>query len=106
MPDFDFMEYPEAQHLFSALRFSGEDPDAGKGYIMHLVGATEAFVGLLLTLNKWVPVALVILVPISINIVLFHVMVNLPNVLPALLVAVVNAYLITLHWHSYKPMFQ
>ncbi len=106
MPDFDFTGYPEAEHLFNALRFSGEDPEAGKGYIMDLVGATEAIVGLLLILKKWVPFALVMLVPISINLVMFHIMVNLPNIGPAVLVAAVNAYLIYLHWDSYRGLFK
>jgi len=106
MPDFDFTGYPEAEHLFNALRFSGEDPTASKGYIMHMVGATEAIVGLLLVLKKWVPLALVMLVPISVNVVMFHLMVNLPNIGPALLVAVVNAYLMYLNWGAYKGMFR
>lgn len=105
MPDFDFTGYPEAEHLFEALRFSGEDPEAGKGYIMGLVGLTEAVVGLLLILKKWVPFALVVLVPISINIVLFHAFVNLPNIGPALLVAILNGFLMYKHWDSYRSLF-
>ncbi len=106
MPDFDFTGYPEAQHLFDALRFSGEDPNAGKGYIMHLVGATEAIIGLLLLIKKWVPLALVMLVPISINIVMFHLMVNLPNIGPAMAVAIVNGYLMYRNWDAYKGVFR
>ncbi|MDT0555640.1 DoxX family protein [Patiriisocius hiemis] len=105
MPDFDFTGYPEAEHLFNALRFSGDDPEAGKGYIMNLVGLTEAVVGLLLIFRKWVPFALVMLVPISINIVLFHAFVNLPNIGPAILVAVLNGYLMYKNWEAYKPLF-
>ena len=105
MPDFDFTGYPEAEHLFNTLRFSGEEP-AGKGYIMNLVGLTEVIVGLLLIIRKWVSFALVMLVPISINIVLFHAFVNLPNIGPAIFVAIVNAYLIYRNWDSYKTLFQ
>ena len=106
MPDFDFTGYSEAEHLFNALRFSGDDPDAGKGYIMYMVGATEALVGLLLLLKKWVPLALVMLVPISINLVMFHIMLNLPNIGPALIVALVNGYLLYRNWEAYKGMFR
>ncbi|MEL6809747.1 MAG: DoxX family membrane protein [Bacteroidota bacterium] len=105
MPDFDFTGYPEAEYLFNALRFSGDDPEAGKGYIMGLVGLTEAVVGLLLIFKKWVPFALVMLVPISVNIVLFHAFVNLPNIGPAILVAAVNVYLMYKHWDYYRPLF-
>ena len=106
MPDFDFTGYPEAEHLFNTLRFSGHGDEAtGHGYVMNMVGATEAIVGLLLVLKKWVPLALIMLVPISINVVAFHLMVNLPNIGPAALVAVVNAYLIYQNWYSFKSLF-
>ncbi len=105
LQDFDFTGFPEAEHLFNSLRYSGHDAVAGKGYIMHLVGLTEVIVGLLLIIKKWVPFALVMLVPISINIVLFHAFVNLPNIAPAILVAVINTYLIYRNWDHYRPLF-
>jgi len=105
MPDFDFTGYPEAEHLFNALRFSGENPESGKGYILTLVGLTETTVGLLLVLKKWVPFALAMLVPISINIVAFHLMVNLPNIGPALFIAIINAYLIYKNRAKYACVF-
>ncbi|MFT5102483.1 MAG: putative oxidoreductase [Candidatus Latescibacterota bacterium] len=105
MPDFDFTGYLEAQYLFDALRFSGDDPEASKGYIMGLVGVIEVVVGLFLLFRKWVPFALVMLVPISINLVCFHAFVNLPNIGPAILVAVLNAYLMYKNWDAYRSMF-
>ncbi|MGK0385458.1 MAG: putative oxidoreductase [Patiriisocius sp.] len=104
MPDFDFTGYAEAEHLFSSLRFSGHE-SVGKGYIMNLVGASEAIIGLLLITKKWVPLALIMLVPISINIVLFHAFVNIPNIGPAIFVAAINAYLMYKHWDSYRTIF-
>ncbi len=105
LQDFDFTGYPEAQHLFDALRYSGES-DTGKGYIMHMVGAVEVVVGLLLVLKKWVPFALVMLVPISVNIVMFHAVVNLPYIGPALLVAILNGYLMYRNWDAYRALFK
>ena len=105
LQDFDFSGYPEAKHLFNALRFSGAEAN-GKGYIMNLVGLTEVIVGLLLVIKKWVPFALVMLVPISINLVAFHLFVNLPNIGPALVVAFVNTYLIYKNWNAYRSMFE
>lgn len=105
MPDFDFSGYPEAKHLFDTLRFSAHEAVAGKGYIMGLVGLTEIVVGLLLVIKKWVPFALVMLVPISINVVAFHAFVNLPNIFPAIFVAAANTYLIYKHWDTYRPLF-
>lgn len=105
MPDFDFSAYPQAEHLFKALRYSWHEP-VGKGYLMGLVGLTELMVGLLLVLKKWIPLALIVLVPISVNIVLFHAFVNLSNIGPALLVAIVNGVLIYRHKEKYKPLFK
>ena len=103
--DFDFTGYPEAEYLFNALRYSGPEP-TGKGYIMNLVGLTEVVVGILLIITKWAPFALVMLVPISINLVLFHVFVNPPNIGPALAVAFVNGLLMYRNWDHYRPLFQ
>ena len=91
--------------VFGARRYSGEDPFAKKGYIMHMVGATKVIVGLLLLLNKWVPFALVLLVPISVNIVMFHSMIILPNVISAALVVLTNGYLNNLPWNAYSSLF-
>jgi uncharacterized membrane protein YphA (DoxX/SURF4 family) len=104
LQDFDFTGYPQAQYLFNALRYSWSDAD-GNGYLMGLVGLTEIIVGVLLVIKKWVPFALVMLVPISINIVLFHAFLNLPNIGPALLVAVINAYLMYKNWDAYRSLF-
>ena len=105
LQDFDFTGYPEAEYLFTSLRYSAAE-DVGKGYLMGLVGLTEVVVGALLVLKKWVPLALVILVPISVNIVLFHAFLNLVNIGPAILVAVLNGYLMYKNWDAYRPMFR
>ena len=104
LANFDFTGYPEAEYLFNALRYSGAEA-TGKGYIMGLVGLSEVIIGALLVLRKWVPLALVMLVLISINLVLFHAFVNLPNIGPALVVALVNAYLMYKNWDAYRPIF-
>lgn len=104
LQDFNFTGYPEAEYLFNSLRYSGASP-TGKGYIMNLVGLTEVVVGLLLVLKKWVPFALVVLVPISFNLVAFHLFVNLPNIGPAIAVALVNGYLMYKHWKAYQSLF-
>lgn len=75
------------------------------GYVLPIVGLLEIFVGALLLLKKWVPFALVLLAPISINIVLFHLFLDIPGVGAALLVAVLNGILIYKNWSSFKPLF-
>ncbi len=104
LQDFDFTGYPQAQYLFDALRYSWSD-STGNGYIMALVGLTEVVVGILLIIKKWVPLALVMLVPISINIVLFHAFLNIPNIGPAVAVALINGYLMYRNWDAYRGLF-
>ncbi len=107
MPDFKFDGFPEGEFLFKALRYSGLEP-TGKGYILGLVGITEIVTGLLLVIKKWVPLALVMLMPLSINIVLFHLFVflNPINLGPAFLVLAANCYLMYLNWDAYRTMFR
>ncbi len=98
LPPFDFKQDVDAAALFQAFFDSG--------YILPgLVGGLEIVVGLLLVTKKWVPFALVALVPISVNIVLFHAVLNPANIGPALGVAIINVYLISKNWNHYKPMF-
>ena len=75
------------------------------GYIFPVVGVLEVCVGLLLLTRKWVPFALVLLAPVSINILLFHLFLDLPGMGVALAVVALNAILIYKHWRSYRPLF-
>lgn len=75
------------------------------GYIFPVVGVLEVAIGLMLLTKKWVPFAMVLLAPISINILLFHLFLDIPGAGIALLVAVLNAILIYKHWRLYRPLF-
>jgi uncharacterized membrane protein YphA (DoxX/SURF4 family) len=79
---------------------------AATGYMFKLVGLAELIPGVLLLLNKWKGFALVVLVPISINIVFFHLVLEGGNGIgPALLVAGLNAFLIYANWDKFKGLF-
>ncbi|WP_264519857.1 DoxX protein [Flavobacterium sp. N1994] len=75
------------------------------GYIFPVVGALEVLIGVMLLLKKWVAFALILLAPISINILLFHLFLDIPGLSVALLVMVFNTILIFKHWQQYKPLF-
>ncbi len=76
------------------------------GYILPIVGALEVYVGVLLILKKWVPFALILLAPISVNILLFHFFLDLSGgMIGALVVATLNGVLIYKHWSQFKPLF-
>ena len=78
---------------------------AKSGYMLKLVGATEVIVGLLLILKKWAPLALVVLAPISVNMVLFHLFLAPAGIGPAAIVTLINIILIYDSWGSYKKLF-
>ncbi len=75
------------------------------GYIFPVVGFLEVIIGAMLLLKKWVAFALILLAPITINILLFHLFLDIPGMSIAVLVAVFNAVLIFKHWQQYKPLF-
>jgi hypothetical protein len=75
------------------------------GYIFPVLGVLEVAIGLMLLFKKWVPFAIIVLAPISVNILLFHLFLEIPGIAIALLVAIFNAILIYKHWRLYKPLF-
>ncbi|MFK5957539.1 MAG: DoxX family membrane protein [Lutibacter sp.] len=92
------MEMPEAAgNLMGAMMASG--------YMLKLVGATEVFVGLLLLIKKWVPLALVVLAPISVNMIFFHLFLAPAGIGPAAIVTLINIILIYSNWSKLKILF-
>ena len=77
------------------------------GYIFPVVGALEVIIGIQLLLKKWVAFALILLAPISINILLFHLFLDIPgmSLLIAVVILVFNTLLIFKHWTQYRPLF-
>lgn len=75
------------------------------GYILYIVAILEIIIGLLLLFKKWVPFALILLAPISINILLFHVFLDVSGLVVAITIVAVNVILIYKYWKSYRPLF-
>lgn len=75
------------------------------GYLLRFLGVMEIFIGGLLLANKWVPFALVLLAPITVNVLLFHLFLDSPGLILAFVVALLNITLIYKHWRVYKPLF-
>ncbi len=64
------------------------------GYLMTLVKVTELICGILLIVNFWAPLATVILFPVSVNIVFFHVCLTEPKDIPmSIVVILANLFL-------------
>lgn len=76
------------------------------GYIFYTIAILEIVIGLLLLLKKWVPFALVLLAPLSFNILLFHIFLDVSDILVAIVIFGINLLLIYKYWKAYRPMFQ
>jgi len=76
------------------------------GYVFYVVAALEIMIGSLLLLKKWVPFALILLAPISVNILLFHLFLDVSDILVALFLITIHIILIYKYWRAYLPLFQ
>jgi putative oxidoreductase len=76
------------------------------GYVFYVVAILEIVIGLLLLFKKWVPFALILLAPISLNILLFHLFLDVSDVWVAILIVSINVILIYKYWKAYRPLFQ
>ncbi len=78
---------------------------AGAGYFFPLLKITEVACGILLLLNSLTPLALVILAPISLNILMFH-MTLAPEGTPiSMLIVGLHAFLGLMYFGHFKPLF-
>ncbi len=98
---FHFMPNPELAG--DAASFMGAL--GGSGYIFPTLGVVYILAGLLLVLNKAVPFALIILVPVSFNIVAFHLKYAPEGILFAAVVAALNLFLVYSNWDRFKSLF-
>lgn len=74
------------------------------GYLYHLVMATQLIVGLLLLLNLFVPLALALLAPIVVNILAFHLFLERPGIVLAVVVLLLEIYLVWAYRNYFRPM--
>lgn len=75
------------------------------GYIFPMLGVVEVCIGAMLLCKQWVPFGIILLAPISVNILLYHICFSVPGLPIALLVLALNVILIYKHWPLYKPLF-
>lgn len=76
------------------------------GYWLTFVKVFEVLAGLALLSNRLVPLALLILSPISLNIMVFHVLFDMMGALPGLMVTVLTAFMVYNYFHFFKPFLK
>lgn len=75
------------------------------GYFFPMLGIVEVWIGMMLLCKQWVPFGIILLAPITLNILFYHVCFSVPGVWIALLVLILNVILIYKHWKLYRPLF-
>lgn len=78
---------------------------AATGYMFPLIKGTEVATGVLLLSNRFVPLALALLAPITVNILLFHIFLAPAPGLPLALIAA-QIFLAYTHRGQFFPMLQ
>ena len=77
---------------------------AETGYMFTLIALTEVVTGALLLLRLYSALALVVLMPVSVNIVLFHVCLAPAGGVPGYVLAAINIYLLFVYLPKYRPL--
>lgn len=75
------------------------------GYFFPFLKALEVLLGIALMAGAFVPLVLIILMPISLNILLFHVFLT-DNAVMSILILVLHLYLAWAYRDYYKPLFK
>ena len=78
---------------------------AATGYMFPLIKGIEVLVGLMLLTNKFAPLALIILAPITVNIVLFHAVLAPAGLALPVIILLLHVYLASTYKAAYKPLF-
>ena len=72
---------------------------------MTFIGLLEVIAGLLLLVGRYVPIALVLLGPILVNILLFHLLMPAPGIAAGIVLTVIEVFLIWVYRASFKGLF-
>ncbi len=76
------------------------------GYLLNVVGAVELITGVLFLLNKYTALAAVILFPVMLNALMFHIFLAPGAIAPALLAIVMNIVVLFANKDKYNSMLQ
>jgi len=74
------------------------------GYMFPIIMGTQLLVGVLLLLNRFVPLALVLIMPILVNIIAFHLFLQPAGIGPGAFLLALDLYLAWVYRRAYLPM--
>lgn len=99
----NFLPQPPADAMpEGAMAFAGALQSSG--YMFPMIMGTQLLCGVLLVTGLFVPLGLVLLAPVVVNIVAFHVFLAPSGLAIAVVVAVVEVYLVWAYRRAFRPM--
>lgn len=88
---------PEAGAFLGAL--------AATGYMFPLLKSIEIVAGLMLLANFRAPLALLLLSPIAVNIIFYHLFLDPAGIAPGAALTGLGIFVATRHWEAFAPLF-
>src|SRR5438876_4799249 len=98
----NFIPQPSKPMPEGAVAFAGAMMKTG--YLFQMVTGTQLLVGVLLLLNLFVPLALVLIMPVLVNIIAFHVFLEPAGIGPGAFLLALELYLAWRYRKAYLPM--
>jgi len=79
---------------------------ADTGYINPIIGIIFIIVGLMFVFGMYVALGTILLAPILVNILLFHIFYDLGSIIPGLIFSLLNIFIAYTEWDKYKPLLR
>jgi len=76
------------------------------GYMNYIMGIIQILVGLMFITRRYVALGAVILMPISFNIVIFHLFLDLKTIIPGLIIFALNIFILYTEHDKYKSLLR
>jgi len=100
-----FMNFPISQEMPEASRAFAQAL-ADTGYMNYFTGIVEILVGLMFVTRRYVALGAILLAPISVNIILFHIFLDLTTIVPGLILTALNIFVAYSEWGKYREVLK
>jgi uncharacterized membrane protein YphA (DoxX/SURF4 family) len=97
-----FIPEPKTPMPEGAMGFAGALMKTG--YMFPMIMGTQLLVGVLLLLNRFVPLALALIAPVIVNIIAFHIFLAPSGIGPGAVILALELYLAWAYRSSFRPM--
>ena len=76
------------------------------GYINYTIGIIFIAVGLMFTTNMYVALGAILLAPILVNILMFHIFLDLSGIIPGLIFTALEIFVVWSEWGKYRILLR